>query len=437
MAKRIIGALDIGSSKITAIIASIEDSQTPRVIGLASVPARGIKKGLVVNIDEAVNAIAQALSAAERMADVTIGSVHLSVSGKAILSKNNKGIISITHEEITQEDFFRAIEASKTITVPQGYEILHIMATECTVDAQSGIKYPIGMSGSRLEVNCHIILAPSSIVRNIAKCVQKLAIAVESTVFSGWASTYAVLTDTERELGVVLVDIGAGTTDIVLFQEGGVVYSGSIAVGGSNITNDIAVGLHLSSLEEAEKIKLHYREIMDADTVDVAHAKAEAKAAKKDKDADEKVILPTSASDEVELKFLGIQGLERVSKDSLEKIVRARVEEILELVREEISRAGHDIKVPAGMVLVGGAARLPKITGIVKDVLSIPARVGNPHGLEGMVDEISGPEFATAQGLILYAMLSPEEGSSSSGGEGSMFKGLTKRVQDMFKSLFP
>ncbi|WKZ30112.1 MAG: cell division protein FtsA [Candidatus Dojkabacteria bacterium] len=435
MAKRIIGALDIGSSKITAIIASIEDLQTPRVIGLASVPARGIKKGLVVNIDEAVNAIAQALSAAERMADVTIGSVHLSVSGKAILSKNNKGIISITHEEITQEDFFRAIEASKTITVPQGYEILHIMATECTVDAQSGIKYPIGMSGSRLEVNCHIILAPSSIVRNIAKCVQKLAIAVESTVFSGWASTYAVLTDTERELGVVLVDIGAGTTDIVLFQEGGVVYSGSIAVGGANITNDIAVGLHLSSLEEAEKIKLHYREIMEADTVGTAPAPKTEKGTKKEKDAEEKVT--TSSSDEVELKFLGIQGLERVSKDTLEKIVRARIEEILELVREEISRVGYDIKVPAGMVLVGGVARLPKITGIVKDVLSIPARVGNPHGLEGMIDEISGPEFATAQGLILYAMLSPEEGASSSGGEGNMFSGLTKRFQDMFKSIFP
>lgn len=430
MAKRFIGALDIGSSKITAVIASLEDVASPRVIGLASVPAKGIKKGLVVNIDEAVNSIAQALSAAERMADVTIGSVFLSVSGKAISSRNNKGVISITHEEITQEDFFRAIEASKTITVPQGYEILHIIPTECAIDAQSGIKYPIGMSGSRLEVNCHIILAPSSIVRNIAKCVQKLAIAVESSVFAGWASTYAVLTDTEKELGVVLVDIGAGTTDIVLFQDGGVVYSGSISVGGMNITNDIAVGLHLSSLEEAEQIKIHYKEIMDAEPVKTHDAKADPKAKKEKSTEPEEV-------DEVDLKFLGIQGIEKVSKGFLEKIVKVRVEEILELVREEVSRAGYDIKVPAGVVLVGGTSRLPKITTLVKDVLGIPARVGNPHGLDGMIDEISGPEYATVQGLIMFALENPEQTTSSPSGDSNMFKGLGKRVQDIFKSLFP
>lgn len=431
MARRFIGALDIGSSKITAIIASIEDVGSPRVIGLASVPAKGIKKGLVVNIDEAVNAIAQALSAAERMADVTIGSVYLSISGKAISSKNNKGIITVSHEEITSEDVLRVADAARTlVVVPQGYEILHVILREFTIDAQSGIKYPIGMSGHRLEVDCHIVLAPASIVKNVSKCVQKLAIAVDSSVFGGWASSYAVLTDTEKELGVCLIDIGSGTTDIVLFHDGGVVYSGSVAIGGMNITNDIAVGLHLSSLEEAEKIKLHYKDIMEAQVIG-ADTKKE-KVSKKEKNSDDE-----NPNDEVDLKFLGIQGIEKVSKSYLEKIVRVRVEEILELVRDEISRAGFDIKVPAGLVLVGGGARLPKITTIVKDFLGIPARVGIPHGLEGMIDEISGPEYATAQGLVLFAVETPEQSGGSSGGDGNVFKGITKRVQDMFKSLFP
>jgi len=428
MAKRIIGALDIGSSKITAVIAAVEELSSPRVIGVASVPAKGIKKGLVVNLDDAVNAIAQSLNAAERMADANIGSVYISVSGKSITSKNNKGVISIVHDEITQEDFLRVVESSRTITVPQNYEILHVIAREFTIDSQSGIKDPIGMSGSRLEVDCHIVLAPTSIVKNIAKCVQKLAISVDSTVFAGWASTYSVLTDTEKELGVLLVDIGAGTTDVVLFQEGGVVYSGSIAIGGANITNDIAVGLHLSSLEEAELIKLHYKDIMEAELV---NAKDERKLKTKKEDEEE------SVSDEVDLAFIGVQSVERISKSALEKIVRARVEEILDLIKEEVLRSGYDIKVPAGMVIVGGTARLPKITSVVKEVLNIPARIGNPHGLDGMVDEISGPEFATVQGLLQYAVSNPEETTAVGSSDGSLFKGFGKRVQDIFKSLFP
>ncbi len=429
MAKRIIGALDIGSSKITAVIASVEDLSTPRVIGVASVPAKGIKKGLVVNLEDAVNAIAQSLSAAERMADVNFGSVFISVSGKSITSKNNKGVITVNHDEITQEDFLRVVESSRTITVPQGYEILHVIAREFTIDAQSGIKDPIGMSGGRLEVDCHIVLAPTSIVKNIAKCVQRLAISVDSTVFAGWASTYSVLTDTEKELGVLLVDIGSGTTDIVLFQDGGVVYSGSIAVGGSNITNDIAVGLHLSSLEEAELIKLRYKDIMDAEPI-IEKAEKTTKSKKSDEDVEE-------TNDEVSLEFIGVQSVDKISKSVLEKIIKARVEEILELIRDEVVRAGYDVKVPAGMVIVGGSARLPKITSVVREVLNIPARVGNPHGLDGMVDEISGPEYATVQGLLQYAVSNPEEAMSSGPSEGSFFKGFSKRIQDIFKSLFP
>lgn len=434
MGKRVLGAIDIGSSKITAVIATAEDIGDPKVIGVSSVPAKGIKKGLVINIDEAVNSIAQALSGAERMADVTIGSVVVSVSGKAITSKNNKAAIAITHDEVTTDDVLRVIEVARTVPIPQGYDILHIIPREYTIDAQNGIKYPIGMSGSRLEVDCHIVFAPSSITKNLAKCVQKLGISVDSFVFSGWADAYAVLTDTEKELGVTLIDIGSGTTDVMVFQEGGVVYSGSLPVGGTNITIDLAAGLELSSLEDAEKVKLQFKEIMDAEVVD---DKDEKNKDKKDKKDDKEKGKENPKNDAVDVRKLNISGLDKVSQSFVEKIVRARVEEILELARQDVSRAGFDLKMPAGIVLLGGTARLPKVATMVKEYLGTTARVGMPHGLDGMTEEISGPEYATIQGLVIYAAGSPEE-VTSSGGEGDNFFGnISGKIKSVFKSLFP
>lgn len=429
MGKRVLGAIDIGSSKITAVIATAEEGSDPRVIGVASVPAKGIKKGLVINIDEAVNSIAQSLSAAERMADVTIGSVVISVSGKAITSKNNKGAIAITHDEVTSDDVLRVIEVAKTVPVPQGYDILHIIPREYTIDAQNGIKYPIGMSGSRLEVDCHIVLAPSSITKNLAKCVQKLGISVEAFVFTGWADAYSVVTDTEKELGVALIDIGSGTTDVMVFQEGGVVYSGSIPVGGMNITIDLAAALSLSSLEDAEKVKLNFKQIMDLEP-------KEDKESKKDKKDKTKEKEEPAKNDEVDVKHLNISGLEKVSQGFLEKVIKARVEEILELARQDVGRSGYDLKMPAGIVLLGGTSKLPKIATMVKEYIGTSARVGLPHGLEGMTEEITGPEYATIQGLVLYAAGNPEE-VTSTGSEGEGFFGsITSRAKSIFKSLF-
>lgn len=428
MGKRVLGAIDIGSSKITAVIATSEEGADPRVIGVASVPAKGIKKGLVINIDEAVNSIAQALSAAERMADVTIGSVVVSVSGKAITSKNNKGAIAITHDEVTSDDVLRVIEVAKTVPVPQGYDILHIIPREYTIDAQNGIKYPIGMSGTRLEVDCHIVLAPSSITKNLAKCVQKLGISVESFVFAGWADAYSVVTDTEKELGVTLIDIGSGTTDVMVFQEGGVVYSGSIPVGGMNITIDLAAALSLSSLEDAEKVKLNFKQIMELESPEERESKKEKKEKAKEKD--------DTKNDEVDVKHLSISGLEKVSQSFLEKVIRARVEEILELSRQDVGRAGYDVKMPAGIVLLGGTSKLPKIATMVKEYIGSTARVGMPHGLEGMTEEITGPEYATIQGLVLYAAGNPED-VPSAGSEGEGFLGgISSKVKSIFKSLF-
>lgn len=428
MGKRVLGAIDIGSSKITAVIATSEEGADPRVIGVASVPAKGIKKGLVINIDEAVNSIAQALSAAERMADVTIGSVVVSVSGKAITSKNNKGAIAITHDEVTSDDVLRVIEVAKTVPVPQGYDILHIIPREYTIDAQNGIKYPIGMSGTRLEVDCHIVLAPSSITKNLAKCVQKLGISVESFVFAGWADAYSVVTDTEKELGVTLIDIGSGTTDVMVFQEGGVVYSGSIPVGGMNITIDLAAALSLSSLEDAEKVKLNFKQIMELESPEEKESKKDKKEKSKEKE--------DVKNDEVDVKHLSISGLEKVSQGFLEKVIRARVEEILELARQDVGRAGYDVKMPAGIVLLGGTSKLPKIATMVKEYVGSSARVGMPHGLDGMTEEITGPEYATIQGLVLYAAGNPED-VPSAGSEGEGFLGgISSKVKSIFKSLF-
>ncbi|PIY18357.1 cell division protein FtsA [Candidatus Dojkabacteria bacterium CG_4_10_14_3_um_filter_Dojkabacteria_WS6_41_9] len=435
MGKRVLGAIDIGSSKITAVIATSEEGSAPKVIGVASVPAKGIKKGLVINIDEAVNSIAQALSGAERMADVTIGSVVVSVSGKAITSKNNKAAIAITHEEVTSDDVLRVIEVAKTVPVPQGYDILHIIPREYTIDAQNGIKYPIGMSGSRLEVDCHIVFAPSSITKNLAKCVQKLGISVESFVFAGWADAYSVLTDTEKELGVSIVDIGAGTTDIMVFQEGGVVYSGSIPVGGANITIDLASVLGLSSLDDAEKIKMNFKKIMDAEPIPEKENKT--KDTKEKKEKDKPKVKDESEEDQVDIRDLNISGLEKVSQSFVEKIIRARIEEILELSRQDVGRAGFDLKMPAGVVLLGGTSKLPKVATMVKEYIGSSARVGLPHGLEGMTEEITGPEYATIQGLILYSAGNTEEVSASSAEGEGFFGNISSKVKSIFKSLFP
>lgn len=439
MAKRIITALDIGSSKITTVIAAADDKAV-EVIGVANHPSKGIKKGVVVNIDEAISSILQSISGAERMSDITVSSVVTSISGNMITSLNNKGVVAIPSGEVTEDDVFRAVESARTIAVPQGQEILHIIPREFIIDGQTGIKDPLGMSGSRLEVDTHIILAPTTVIKNITKCVQQVSISVDDIVFSGFADSYSVLTDTEKELGVTLVDIGAGTTDIVIFQEGAIAFSTSIPVGGLHITNDIAVGLRLS-LEDAEKLKLQFNEIMTGQAKQKMEGIEEPAFQKreKDKSKDERVRSTSDSKDKdvIDLTQFNIQSNEKVSKTLLEKIVKVRVEEIFELARDKASAAGFDLTTPSGIVLVGGAAKLAGITDICQQYLNVVARVGNPVGLSGMTEEINGPEFATVQGLIRYMAESedvPAQGAKPTGSSGDA---PVERVKNFFKSLMP
>lgn len=425
MAKRIISALDVGSGKICAVIASVEEDNVPQVIGVASQPSEGIKKGVVVNIDDAINTIASTLEAAERMAGITVPSVYLSVSGKHITSTNNKGVVAVSTEEIVPDDVYRAIESARTVSIPPGREILHVIPREFIVDSQGGVKDPVGMTGTRLEVDAHIVSATSTVLHNLLKCVQQLGLKVDDVVFSGWASSSAVLTETEKELGVMMLDMGGGVTSISTFVEDAITYSGCVPFGGINITSDLAIGLRVS-LEDAERIKINAADLMK-------------KRSKSVRDTSKKKSGSKRSPKIIDISSLGIEGAKEIDKELFDEIIEARLSEIFDLVIAQLSQSGTDATMPAGIVVTGGSALLPNITRVAKKVLKVPARVGYPKGLEGLVDEISGPAYSTIQGLIQYGAEGNGEGRMTEGvsvaGEG--VGNVVSRVGRWFKNLIP
>ncbi|HOF78997.1 MAG TPA: cell division protein FtsA [Candidatus Dojkabacteria bacterium] len=431
MARKIITAIDVGSSKITTVISSVEDNKTPSVIGVCTYPSKGIKKGVVVNIDDATNAISESVTAAERMAGVTISDVYVSINGELVTSLNNKGVVAVAGSEITIDDTYRAIENARTLSLPDNLNPIHIIPREFVVDNQGGIKYPIGMSGGRLEVETHIITAPNSYWQNIKKCVEQIGLHVYDVIFNGWASSLSVLTDTEKELGVTLMDIGSGTTCIAIFEEGAIIYSASIPLGGNSITSDIAIGLQVS-LEDAEKIKVNMSDILD-NKCNVKKGKDMDSTPALLRRADEP-IEKKSKSDEVDLSEFGVE--KSVSKDMIQKIVEARCEEIFEMAKENVSKAGYDIAMPAGVVLTGGSALLRNITKLTQSVFGVAARVGYPSGLSGMTEEISDPSFACVQGLIKHALDDDVDVSGSEKGKVNI-NGFLGKVGEWFKSLLP
>lgn len=429
MAHKTITSIDVGSSKITTIISSIEDGQSPSVIGVCSYPSKGIKKGVVVNIDDATNAISESVMAAERMAGITVSDVCVSINGELVTSLNNKGVIAVSGSEITIDDTFRAIENARTLSLPDNLNPIHIIPREFVVDNQGGIKYPIGMSGSRLEVETHIITAPNSYWQNIKKCVEQLGLNVADVVFTGWASSLAVLTDTEKELGVTLLDIGAGTTSITIFEEGAIIYSSVIPLGGVNITSDIAIGLQVS-LEDAEKIKVNVGDLFenkkkaertDSDSTPALLRKIEGESPKKSK------------GDEVDLALLNIPS-KKVSKEMLNSIIEARCEEIFEMAIDNVKKAGFKIAMPAGIVLTGGSSLLKDLSKSAQEVFGVASRVGYPSGLGGMIEEISDPSFSCVQGIIKHELEGDIDSDSTTiKGGGSFFK----KIVEWLKSLLP
>lgn len=382
---KIVVAVDIGSSKVVTVIARVDE--VVNVLGVSEVKSAGIKKGQIVDIDEAVLAINNSLEAAERMAGYSASRVIVSIGGNHIESQNSRGVVAVSSPqgEITENDLLRVIDAAKAVSLPSTREIIHVLPRTYTVDGQEGIKDPIGMSGVRLEVDTHIISASSAVLRNIEKAFSMVGVDIDGVVFSGYASSLSTLSDTEKELGVVLVDIGAGTTDISIYVDGSVAYSSVLPIGARHITNDLAIGLRIS-LESAEKIKLFL-----------------SKPTKKSLGF-ENDLGPRDKSDELDLSGLGLaEEVNKVSKKTLiEGIIRPRLNEIFTFIGLEIKKSGFVGQTPSGLVITGGGGKTIGIVESAKRMLAMPVRVGEPANIKGIIDEVSDAPFATVIGLASY-----------------------------------
>jgi len=424
--EKIIVGIDIGSSKIATLIATSSDDGLT-VIGVSTAPSRGIRKGQVVDIDEAVHSIAEGLEAAERMAGVSVSACFVGVGGVQISSVNSRGVVAVAggENEISEDDVRRVVEAAQAISIPSSREIIHVIPRDYIVDSQEGIKDPVGMTGIRLEVEAHIITGAATSLRNLVKCIQQVGIDVGGLAFSGIASAEATLTDTERELGVALVDIGGGTTDVALFVDGSIAHSAVIPIGGRNITNDLAIGLR-SSLEAAEKIKLSLSEGKPA-RVESEEAEDEEKEKKKEGSLD-----PVS---------LGItEEIGTLSKKTLtEGIIKPRLTEVCTLIGMEIKRAGFAGLLPAGLVVTGGAAETAHLSSVAKEVLRMPVRVAAPQGVSGLIDEISTPAYSTSVGLLIFgekmSVVAPRISLAISRGKNLV--NLIKKLTAWLRGLLP
>lgn len=411
MAKdKVICGIDVGSSKIATLIASVDESPTGsrkiNLIGVSSTPSKGVRKDQVVDIDEAVKAITESVEAAERMAGYSISHAYISLGGPQIESINQRAVVAVSEPEgeIKHSDIQRVNDAARAIPLPSSREILHVIPRTFTVDGQEGIKDPIGMTGVRLETETHIITGATTSMRNLVKCVSEVGIDVLELVFSGVASSLAVLTDTEKELGVVLVDIGGETTDVVIFVDGSVSYSSVVPIGARHITSDMAVGLRVS-LESAEKIKLSLTKIrqsvFEAKSSDETEENKQSSKSKKQEGF-------------LDIKLLGIEeDIQKISEKSVvDGIIRPRLQEIFKYVGKEIKKSGFGAQIPSGLVVCGGGAQTIGLLDQAKYVLGFPARLGMIDGFSGLVEEIDSPSYASAAGLILYG--------TNFGGKGEM-----------------
>lgn len=430
MRDRVITGIDVGTSKVTTIIASLKEEGPPHIIGVSTVESKGLRKGQVVDIEDAMGAIAPALEGAERMAGCSVTSAYVSVGGNHIASQNSHGVVAVAEpeKEITGADIHRVIDAAKAISLPASREVLHVLPRGFVVDGQDGIADPVGMTGVRLEVDTHLVTGGTTAVRNLHKCIEELGVSLEGMVFGGLASAQAVLSDTEKELGVILVDLGGGTTDIAIYVEGALSYSSVIPIGAKNITNDLAIGLRVS-LESAEKIKL----LLSQKPKTLATPETETKTR-------------TKIEDEMDLNPLGLpEDLKKVSRKTLvEGIIRPRLNEIFTMVGLELKKSGFGGMTPSGVVVCGGGAETVGLIDAARRNLAMPVRIGIPTNVVGLVDEILQPGYATSAGLIQYgAKMMPQTSGTPLFGKFTKIssklpvKGMVGKILDAFKSFLP
>lgn len=369
--------LDIGTKKVAAIIGEITENKKIEIIGIGTAESRGLRKGVVVNLDATVDAIKKAQEEAELMAGVEINSAFVGISGAHIKSFNSRGVIAVSskNREISREDIHRVIDQSKAVSIPPDREIIHIIPQEFLVDEQDGIKDPLGMNGIKLEVNVHIITSANTSVQNLKTCIGRAGIEIEQIVLNQIAASTAILSHDEMELGVGLIDIGGGTTEISIFERGSLWYTSIIPIGGDNFTNDIAVGLR-TPIPEAEKIKKKFG-CVSSPILD--------------------------EQDTIEVPSVGSGKKSRVlSRQLLADIIQPRAEEIFRLVDNDVKRMGYEKSLNSGIVLTGGTALLEGLEEAAEQIFDLPVRRGDPSGIGGLVDRVNTPDYATAVGLILY-----------------------------------
>ncbi|MCG6867793.1 MAG: cell division protein FtsA [Gammaproteobacteria bacterium] len=370
--------LDIGTSKVVAIVGEGNEDGGIEVVGIGSHPSRGLKKGVVVNIESTVQSIQRAVEEAELMAGCQIHSVFAGIAGSHIRSLNSHGVVAIGDQEVTLSDVERVKDAARAVAIPADQRVIHTLPQEYIIDRQEGIREPVGMSGVRLEVKVHMVTGAVSAAQNIVKCVRRCGLEVDDIILEQLASSHAVLTDDERELGVCLVDIGGGTTDIAVFTEGAIRHTAVIPIAGDQVTNDIAVALRTPT-QHAEDIKIKY-----------------ACALRQLANRDETIEVPS----------VGERPPRRLSRQTLAEVVEPRYEEFLSLVQAELRRSGFEELCAAGMVLTGGSSKMEGVVELAEEVFHKPVRLGMPQYVTGLVDVVRNPIHATGVGLLLYGQLS-------------------------------
>jgi len=407
----LITGLDVGTTKVCAVIVELTPHGEPTVIGVGTSPSRGLRKGMVVNIDFTVEAIKKAVGEAEAMAgvDVEVEAVFAGVAGGHIRGINSRGVVAVSGKakEVSPVDVGRALEAARTLNLPPDREIIHVLPQTFVVDDQDGVKYPIGMSGVRLEVEVHIVTGAVTSVQNVIRSVNRAGLTVQDIVLQPLATSEAILSADEKELGVLLLDLGGGTTDVALFRDGAIWYTGVRALGGDHITNDIAVGLR-TPMAEAEELK------------------------KRDGCA-----LTTLVRNEetVEVPSVGGRKPRVLSRQILAEIIQSRVEEIFILVARELARAGLEDAATAGVVVTGGASLLEGVPELAEQVFDLPVRLGIPESVGGLAEVVKSPVYATAVGLALCGV---RQGATYhlGGTDGGVFEGISRRLREWFGGLF-
>jgi cell division protein FtsA len=411
MAKRaertVVVGLDVGTSKVVALVGELTADGAIEIIGLGSQPSRGLKRGVVVNIESTVQSIQRAVEEAELMAGCEINAVYAGIAGSHIRSLNSHGVVAIRDREVTQADVEHVIEAAKAVAIPADQRILHVLPQEFIIDGQEGIRDPIGMSGVRLEAKVHIVTGADSAAQNIIKCVQRCGLVVEDIVLEQLASSFAVLTDDEKELGVCIVDVGGGTTDIAVFSNGAIRHTAVIPIAGDQVTNDIAVSMRTPT-QYAEDIKVRF-------------ACALSQLANPD--------------ESIEVPSVGDRPARRLARQTLAEVVEPRYEELFNLVREELRRSGFEEVIAAGIVLTGGSARMEGAIELAEEIFHVPVRLGVPGQVRGLAEAVQNPIYSTAVGLLLYAR---DNAAPAARGAllGSGVGGALGRVKNWFQGHF-